>query len=286
MQQPPLSQQIKAIERELDVQLFRRKARGVELTAAGRALLDDCRAILANLDHAVETARRTARGEQGRIRVGVTPTSPFHPFVPRVIRAFCEAFPQVSLALEECISNELVERLQNEKMDAAFVRVSVADPEGLVSYSLLEEPMVIAAPTRRVQAWKTKGDDAVSLKALAGETFLGYGRSYGAAPNGTAMYDTMIAACHAAGFSPRFGQQADRLASALNFVAAGLGICLVPASVQRMNLDGVTYRRIKGAVRPKATLSLAVRGSDSSPVLRQFVNLVRRAAKDFSEHGD
>src|ERR1700749_2381492 len=85
---PPLSQQIKALERELDVQLFRRKPRGVELTDAGRAYLENARAILDQLGHAAETTRRIARGEQGRICVGITPTSPFHPFVPRVIRAF------------------------------------------------------------------------------------------------------------------------------------------------------------------------------------------------------
>ena len=92
MQQPPLSQRIKAMERELDVQLFRRKARGVELTDAGRGFLDDARAILTRLDHAFETSRRTARGQQGRIRVGVTPTGAFHPFVPRVIRAIGKPF--------------------------------------------------------------------------------------------------------------------------------------------------------------------------------------------------
>src|SRR5262245_21636729 len=93
MHQPPLSQQIKAIERELDVQLFRRKARGVELTEAGQAFLTDARKVLATLDQAVETTRRTARGEQGRMCVGVTPTAPFHPIVPRVIRVFRETFP-------------------------------------------------------------------------------------------------------------------------------------------------------------------------------------------------
>src|SRR5580765_4552460 len=98
MQQPPLSRQIKEIEREMDVQLFRRKARGVELTDAGRAFLDDARATLAYLDHAFETARRTARGEQGRLCVGY---SLFHPVVPRVIREFRQAFPSVSLTLEE-----------------------------------------------------------------------------------------------------------------------------------------------------------------------------------------
>ncbi len=79
MQQPPLSQQIKALEKELDVQLFRRKARGVELTEAGRTLLDDARAILARVGRAVETTRRTARGEQGRLCVGIPPRAPSTP---------------------------------------------------------------------------------------------------------------------------------------------------------------------------------------------------------------
>ena len=100
MQQPPLSQQIRALERELDVQLLRRKPRGVELTDAGRALLADAQAILAHVDHAFATTRRTARGEEGRISVGFTSSAPFHPFVPRVIRAFRESYPLVALTLE------------------------------------------------------------------------------------------------------------------------------------------------------------------------------------------
>src|SRR3954447_20694207 len=87
-QQPPLSQQIRAIERELDVQLLRRRPRGVELTEAGRAFLDNARLMIAHLDRTGEVTRRTARGEQGRLCIGVTATAPFHPFVPHAIRAF------------------------------------------------------------------------------------------------------------------------------------------------------------------------------------------------------
>src|SRR5712664_2644161 len=100
IQQPPLSQQIRALERELDVQLFRRKPRGVELTDSGRAFLDEARTILAQIDHAFATTRRTARGEEGRIVVGFTSSAPFVPFVPRVIRAFRESHRLVSLMLE------------------------------------------------------------------------------------------------------------------------------------------------------------------------------------------
>ena len=101
IQQPPLSRQIKALEQELGVQLFRRKPRGVALTEAGRTLLENVRPILMRVDRAVETTQRSARGEEGQVRVGVAPTAPFHPFVPRVIRAFSEAFARVALTLEE-----------------------------------------------------------------------------------------------------------------------------------------------------------------------------------------
>jgi DNA-binding transcriptional LysR family regulator len=274
MQQPPLSQRIKAIERELDVQLFRRKARGVDLTDAGRAFLDNARAMLAHFEHTFETTRRTARGEQGRICVGVTPTSPFHPFVPRVIRAFREAYPLVFLRLEERLGNELIEQLRNERIDVAFIRTPLADPEGLVVNPLLEEPMLVALPSGHPLARSSGGGElALSLKRLARETFIVYG------PPGTAFYDVTMAACRAAGFSPRVGQEAPRITSSLNLVAVGLGISLVPASVQQMHLDGVVYCRLKGPVQPKAILNVASRRGDPSAVVRHFLNLVRGAAK-------
>ena len=279
MQQPPLSQQIKAIERELDVQLFLRKARGVELTEAGSAFLEDARAMLASLDRMVETARRTARGEKGRLCVGVTSTGSFHPLVSRAIRAFREAFPLVSLIFEECLSNELIDRLRNDQMDAAFIRTSLVPAEGLVVHRLLEEPMVVALPQTHGLA-QGAADELVPLKLLSGDTFILYG------PPGTGMYDAAIAACHAAGFNPRVGnlgastQQAPRIGSTLSLVAAGLGITFVPASLQRMSMDGVAYRRVSGNARPMTVLNLASRRQDPSAVVRNFVSLVRRQAKE------
>ena len=278
MQQPPLSQLIKAMERELDVVLFRRKPRGVDLTDAGRAFLDHARATLSQFDHTFEVTRRTARGEQGRIGVGIAPTSPFHPFVPRVIRAFREAYPLVSLTLEECPSIELVERLRNERIDVGFLRTIFADPEGLVIDSLMEEVLVVALPSGHVLAQSDgEGDAAISLKALAGETFIIQGSQLR-----SGFYASTIAACHAAGFTPRIGPEASRIASTLNLVSVGLGISLVPASLQRMHIDGVTYRRLKGGPnQPRHPLNLASRRGDSSAVVRHFLNLVKRAAKDF-----
>jgi DNA-binding transcriptional LysR family regulator len=276
MQQPPLSQRIKAIERELGVQLFYRKARGVELTAAGRAFLDNARAVLAQLDHAFETTRRTARGEEGRISVGIVPTSPFHPFVPRAIRTFREGYPLVSVRLEERFADELIGMLRNEQIDVAFIRAHPADQEGLVISTLLEEPMLAALPSAHPLARRGSSlESALLLKQLARETFVLY------APVGAGLHEVTVMACRAAGFSPRIGQEAPRVISALSFVAAGLGITLVPASLRNVYMDGVVYRRLRGSVQPKTPLSLASRRGDPSAVVRHFLRLLREAAKTF-----
>jgi len=146
IQQPPLSRLIRAMERELDVQLFRRKARGVELTPAGRAFEEKARTVLADLDEAYETTRSTARGERGRICVGATPTGPFHPLVPQAIRAFRQAYPFVSLTIEEHLSNELLEQVRNRRIDVAFAWTPPA--EGLVVTPLVEDALVLRYPGR------------------------------------------------------------------------------------------------------------------------------------------
>ena len=274
IQQPPLSRQIKEIERELNVQLFRRKPRGVELTEAGRALLTGARALFERLDRTLETTRRTARGEQGRISVGVTPTCMYHPFVPQVVRSFREAFPQVELRLEESPSTQLFRHLADEQIDAAFVRIPPADPSRIVIDALVEEPMVVALPSGHTLARGSRGAP-IPLKALASETFIIYGE-----PHGPGIHAVAFRAFQAAGFSPSIGQQAPHLASTLNLVAVGLGVSFVPASLQRMQMDGVIYRRLKGAVKMTAPVSLASRRGDPSIVVQNFRSLNRKAAKN------
>jgi DNA-binding transcriptional LysR family regulator len=278
IQQPPLSRLIKAIEQELDVQLFRRKPRGVELTEAGRGFLDKARSVLASIDQAIVAAKRTARGEQGQICVGVTTASAFHPFVPPVIRAFREAFPLVSLTLEESNSNELAQLLRNERADVVFIRSTSADPEGLLLNRLLDEELVVAMPSGHPLALRKSGREAaLPLKMLAGESFIIQGRL-----SGHGLYASTIAACHAAGFSPKVGQEIPRITSALGYVAAGLGISLIPASMQRMQMLGVSYRRLAGSAQLVLPLYLASRRGEPSALVRQFLNFVRRSAKSFS----
>ena len=272
MQQPPLSQQIKALEQEIGAQLFLRKPRGVQLTEAGLALFKEARLLLDHVERAVDTTRRAARGEQGRLCVGIAPTAPFHPLVPGAIRNFQQNFPLVSLALEEGLSNEVTEQLRNERMDVAFVRNASIHVEGLIVHRLFDESMVVALPDNH-PVMRGKGREPVSLRVLENDPFVLIG------PPGTGLHDETLAACREAGFSPRIGQAAPRITSTLGLVAAGLGVSLVPESMQRVKMSGVRYRRLKGPAQPKAFLGLALRKNNASTVLRQFVISVRRMAR-------
>jgi DNA-binding transcriptional LysR family regulator len=270
IQQPPLSQQIQALERELDAQLFRRKPRGVELTPAGRALYDEARAILARVDEAVAATKRAAQGEAGRIGIGFTSSASFHPFVPRAIRAFREAQPLVALALEESGTTELVAALRAQAIDAAFVRSPVGESDDLFVRPLFDEKMVAALPSgHRLSG---AGDD-LPLAALADETFILYRR-----PVGPGLHDAIIAACDRAGFSPKIGQEAPRMLSTLSLVAAGLGVTVVPASMSRLEAEGVVYRPIDPSAQLTAPLNLAYRRDEISAAVRRFVALVQRSA--------
>ena len=270
IQQPPLSQQIRALERELDVQLFHRKPRGVELTPAGRALFGEAKAIIDRAAEAVAATRRAARGEAGRIGLGFTSSASFHPFVPRAIRAFREAHPLVGLALEESGTTELVDALRAETLDAAFVRSPVGASADLVVRPLLEEPMVVALPSGHPLSVI---GGMLPLADFAGETFILYRR-----PVGPGLHDAIIAACDRAGFSPKIGQEAPRMLSTLSLVAAGLGVTVVPQSMSRLEAEGVAYRGLDPAAQLTAPLNLAYRRGDISAAVRRFVALVERSA--------
>jgi DNA-binding transcriptional LysR family regulator len=272
IQQPPLSQQIRALETELEVQLFRRKPRGVELTPAGEALLAEARIVLNGAEHAITAARRAARGEAGRLGLGFTSSASFHPLVPRVIREFRAASPLVSLTLEEAGTAELVDGLRAGRIDAAFVRSPIGPAVDLAIRAVLEEEMVAVLPAGHRLAGGAAAP-RLPLIALQGETFILYRR-----PLGPGLYDAIIAACQRAGYSPRIGQEAPRMLATLSLVAAGLGVTLIPASMQRIGMEGVAYRRIERKAGLVAPLNLACRRGETAPAARRFLALVRAAA--------
>jgi DNA-binding transcriptional LysR family regulator len=276
IQQAPLSQQIKALERTLGAQLFHRKPRGVELTEAGVALRREAAAILASVDRAVDTTRRVSRGEQGQIRVGLTTSACFHPFPPRAIRLFRRAHPQMKIEFEQNSTPGLIECLQGGRVDVAFIRTAVGQPDGIKVSPLIEEPMVVALPAGHPLARARKAR-AITIKSLAHEKFIGYPRAAGAG-----LYDSVIAACIASGFSPDIDYEAPQIVSTLNLVAAGMGISIVPSSMQRLHLDEVVYRPMAGPHRPKGQLNLAIRNDAQVSSAGAFFTSVRQSANAFS----
>jgi DNA-binding transcriptional LysR family regulator len=276
IQQAPLSQQIKAFERMLGAQLFHRKPRGVELTEAGVALRKEAAAIFASVDRAVDTTRLVSRGEQGQIRVGLTTSACFHPFPPQAIRLFRRTHPQVKIEFEQNSTPGLIERLQAGRVDTAFIRTALGQPDGIKIVPLIEEPMVVALPAGHALASR-KNPRGLTIKSLAQETFIGYPRASGAG-----LYDSVIAACIASGFSPDIAYEAPQIVSTLNLVAAGMGISIVPSSMQRLHLDEVVYRPMSGPHRPKGQLNLAIRSDALASSAGAFFASVRKGANSFS----
>ncbi|TXH05700.1 MAG: LysR family transcriptional regulator [Nevskiaceae bacterium] len=270
MGQPPLSQQVQALERELGTPLFRRLPRGVALTEAGQVFLEDARRILRDAAQAAERARRVARGEQGRIRVGMINSAPFHPLVPQVVREFRKRYPNVALTLEERTTPGLAAAVRNETVDLAFVRPLLETDRALAQEPLLDEEMLVALPLDHPLSGRAR----IPLLALSIEPFVLFPRLVGAG-----LHDEIIDACRKAGFSPRVVQETSQVTSIVNLVAAGLGVSIVPASMQQANIEGVAYRPIRRPA-PKARLSLLYRRDDQdTPHLRNLLELARQLAR-------
>lgn len=266
--QPALSQQIQQLEHEIDALLLHRLTRGVELTDAGRSLLDDARAILEQVERAKAKAQRVARGNQGMIRIGFTGSASFNPIVPAVIQDYRGRFPGIAVSLIESATSQLIAGLHDGHVDAAFVRSTHGEIDGLVVFPIVEEEMLIALPSGHALA----ASRSLSLASLAGEIFILFPRA-----NSPVLYDEIISACERAGFSPSGVQQAPEVASTVNLIAAGQGVSIVPASMQRINPQGVAYRPIQGD-GPRAPLGLAHRRNEPSATVRNLVELARRAA--------
>ena len=259
--QPPLSLQIKDLEREVGAALFHRVAHGAELTEAGKAFLDGVREMPHLAERATMAARRAARGETGSLRVGFTASAVFNVVVPSAIRAFRRAYPDIYLTLQEDHTTQLVAGLREGTLDAVFLRPDTSGSGELQFRRLSDEPMVVAVPKRHPAAAR----EEIDLAILKDDPFLLFPREIG-----PTLYDTIVEACRNAGFEPKISQLAPQLASIVNLVAAELGVTIVPASMMQVRVMGVAYRQITGQ-SPTAQLALAYRRGETSPVVRNFI---------------
>jgi DNA-binding transcriptional LysR family regulator len=277
IKQPPLSLQIRQLEKELGTPLFRRLTRGVELTGAGKLLLEQARAILGQVEKTKRDVRRRGRGETGRVNVGSSGATYFHPLVPMIIREYAKQYPDVVLAPEASNTAMLAARVQAGAVDVAFVRPPVDDCDDLLFEPLAEEGMVMILPTARA---RMAGNlTSAPLSILAKEIFILWPRALN-----PSNYDAIIAACRHAGFEPTLGQPAPQIVSIIPLVAAGLGVSVAPRSMTRIHADGVFYLPVDGN-EPRSRIALAYRRNERSPAVRNFVAVARREVLT-AAHGD
>jgi DNA-binding transcriptional LysR family regulator len=268
IRQPPLSIQIRRLEEELGAPLFRRLSRGVELTEAGKFLLPEARAILARVDRAAEEVWHLARGESGKLRVGFAGATYFQPLLPAIVREYRRRYPQVELLPEQSNTPAMLSGLDSACLDAAFVRPPISGVDRIAVDALIEEQTLAVLPTGH----SLSGASSVALESLASETFILFPRAIG-----YGLYDSIISACHRAGFSPRLGQDAPQITSIIPMVAAGFGVSVVPYSTRQIQVEGAVFKPISG-VAPRASIGLAYRRDERSRAVRNFVAVAREVA--------
>jgi len=257
--QPPLSLQIRDLEREVGARLFHRIPQGAELTEAGKAFHDLVRNIPDHVERATQSARRTARGESGALAVGYTNSSALNPVFAAALRSYRRAYPGVALSLEESQTPQLIDDLLDGQLDVVFVRPVEADAEHVKIRLISEEPLMAVMPSKHRAAKSTK----LNLADLRDESFILHRYT-------PSLFDTVIAACRKAGFEPTLGPSVPQLVTIVQLVAAEVGVSLVPASLEAFQIKGVIFKELHD-VSPKTRLSLAWRRTDTSPFLKNFL---------------
>ncbi len=267
MSQPPLSNQIKQLEKELGVVLFERTSRGVRVTEAGELLLEEARRIFVQMDQTTRAVRRVGNGEVGRLTLGFVPSASDEA-LPPILNDFRERYPEVELFLREMRPNLIVQRLHAGQIDAGLLYLPLEDP-ALESECVLREPLVLALP----EGHSLADEESVELGALAGEPFILPAR-YAMMPG---LYGQVIEACQKAGFSPEAVQKDVWLMQTIvGLVAGGMGVALVPASLRNLRRRGVVYKFV-GGLSPTVELGVVWRREERSAVLGSFLEVAKHS---------
>lgn len=273
IKQPPLSQRIQALEallstgqKELDVKLFDRSKRPIELTEAGQAFLVEVQQALTHLDRAISHARQASQGEIGRLIIGMN-NSIANTILPEIVQEFQCRFPKVELELREVALEQQFKMLRNHQIDVIFQRSSGFEQTypGLNVQPILEEYFVVALPINHALANQAK----ISLKALENDEIIL--PSLDVLP----FYEKVVTLCREAGFEPKINQTvtATGVVALLSLVAAGIGVSILPNHVQTLHREGVVYRSLHNAALNRQ-IAVVWRQEDSSIVLRQFLKVI------------
>jgi DNA-binding transcriptional LysR family regulator len=264
LSQPPLSHQIRQLEDELQVKLFHRTKRQVQLTEAGRMFVQEARVILAQAAHASNLASRMNQGEVGQLTVGVAGPADAQIFID-ILREFAVRFPKVRIVLRNLSSLDQTHAIKEGRMDVGFVALPI-DDAGLATETVLRQPILIALPPDHRLAARER----VPLTALADEPHIMFARS-----NAPRFFDAVLAACREAGFSMNIAHEVDNLYTACALVAAGLGVCFVPVGVQENRSKSMVLRPVVPGLHIEMEIAVAYKPQSTSDLVPQFVDVVK-----------
>lgn len=260
--QPPLSQQIKQLENELGFDLFHRTKRSVVLTEAGGVFLAEVRKIFMQLEQAVQVGQQTSRGELGKLVIGFVSSMAYN-VLPDILRKFRSHFPGVTLELHELTTDEQWKWLSDRRIDIGFVRPPV-DEVAFCTETVFWEALVVALPEGHHLANQVD----ITVNSLRNEQFLLFPR-----PFSPGLYDAIISVCQQAGFSPMVTQEAIQMQTIVSLVAGQMGVAIVPASLQRLQRQGVVYKEMREPM-PEVATNVVWRRGDMSPTIQQFLSVV------------
>lgn len=277
MAQPPLSQQIRHLEAELGVTLLRRSTRRVDLTPAGEVYLERVREVLAAVDAAGEEAQRVDAGLEGRLAVGCVGSATYS-LLPALARALREELPGIDFTFRgEMLVPDQVEALRAGALDLALLRTPLEDDTGLEVHHLRRERLLVALP----DGHRLAGRERVRMADLREEDFIVHAGS-----RRSVMYGLVVGLCQSAGFNPRVHHEVAETSTLVTFVAAGLGVAVVPEPVAELGVPGAMYRPLSArgawvdlAAATRAGDDRAALGRTLAVLTRQVTGQARRASK-------
>lgn len=268
MSQPPLTRQIQLLEDELGVALFKRTPKGMQLTQAGEAMLDDAMSIQMLVQQAAERARRAGQGLQGRLDIGVYGSAMFDG-IPRLLAQYHAEHPEVKIVVHPAQTPAQVAALRQGRVLAAFERMRPREDD-IAELLVLKEPLFIALPASDPLA----SQEVVDIQSLRDRHFL-----MPEAPS-TQLVNAGLELCRENGFEPVWKHGTNDLVASTMMVASGLGVCIVPECMTRVHMPGLAIRQIQCKKPKHMTLYCFYLKEEESPLLGSFLRCVRRFAKD------
>lgn len=221
--QPALSRTVRDLEHELGAQLLARTKRSVKLTPEGAVLLHEAGLLLGLCEEAVRKVQRTARGQEGELRLGYI-GPPTQPFLSPLLREFRKRHPRVTVQLEERTPERVWEMVSKDRLDVGLTRpVAAGDRIGLQTMLLRKEAMCAVLPVKHPLAAIKK----LTWKMLRDQPLIVLARR-----EGVGLHDAVMLGCHHAGFSPKLAHMPSIVGTVLTYVEAGAGIGVVPESVE------------------------------------------------------